>query len=269
MKISQKGFVITPTLLAIIALLVISGGTYVYKQINKSNQLVVNNETNQVTPMSQRLDFQEDGIRKIRYDQATLEQKSFLDRVVKESAGWFKKDKVFLLYFNVIKNVAVVGGSSADSANSEEYSRNHVVVGFFHPLNFGEIGSLEPFQEGGLFFAKCSNAASFLSSCSYVTDKYLVLIRTEDGGDMLVYKAGNLFYDKKLLMDSSAYSLGGSYVKEYNTNKEPILETSFDGKKITASLYKDNQYIGMGYFDLTKKNEKLRTVTFDLDLYGN
>jgi len=87
-----------------------------------------------------------------------------------------------------------------------------------------------------------------------MTDTYLVFFIADDsvgpgGGSILAYKAGDISYNKKLLKESSDSNLGGTYVKEYSASGVPILDTTFDGKTITASLYKDNQYLGMGYFD--------------------
>ena len=204
-------------------------------------------------------------IETIKYDQANSEQKVFLDRVTREYSA-FQRDKLILFYFDLVKNIAVVGSIPSSADSSGNYDKNNLIVGFFHPGSSGPT----KFQESGLFVVACKDAPTLSSSCSYMTDKYLVFFIADDsvgpgGGSILAYKAGDVSYNEKLLKESSDFSLGGTYVKEYNASKVPILDTSFDGKTITASLYKDNQYLGMGYFDLTKTNEKLRAVTFELN----
>lgn len=204
-------------------------------------------------------------IETIKYDQANSEQKVFLDRVTREYSA-FQRDKLILFYFDLVKNIAVVGSIPSNADSSGNYDKNNLIVGFFHPGSSGPT----KFQESGLFVVACKDAPTLSSSCSYMTDKYLVFFITDDsvgpgGGSILAYKAGDILYDEKLLKESSDFSLSGTYVKEYNASKVPILDTSFDGKTITASLYKDNQYLGMGYFDLTKTNKKLRTITFELN----
>lgn len=208
---------------------------------------------------------QTDTVKIIKYDQANAEQKVFLDRITREYSA-FQRDKLVLFYFDPVKNIAVVGSIPPNVDSSGNYEKNNLTVGFFHP----ESADPAQFHSGGLFVVTCKDALTLSSSCSYMTDKYLVFFVADDsvgpgGGSILAYKAGDVSYNEKLLKESSDSSLGGTYVKEYDANKVPILDTSFDGKTITASLYKDNQYLGMGYFDLTKTNEKLRTVTFELN----
>lgn len=281
-----------PLLLALIAILLVGGGVYVYTQKNQTNQSVTENAVlpqptsttqtpNQVAPVVRNSNPQENSIKTIKYDQANSEQKSFLDRVAREYS-MFQKDKLVLFYFDLAKNIAVVGSVPPNADTSGNYDKNNLIVGFFHPVSSDPtnpgLPSVSPtpstpptqFQEGGLFVIVCKDASTLSSSCSYVTDKYLVGFIADDsvgpgGGSILAYKAGDTTYDEKLLKESSDSSLGGTYVKEYNASQAPILDTLFDGKKITASLYKNNQYLGMGYFDLTKTNEKLRTVTFELN----
>lgn len=289
MKNTRKGFIV-PLIIGLIAILLVCGGIYVYKQKKQPNQSTTEpvgmieatptiQTPNHVATVGQNSNSQEDSIKSIEYIQANSEQKVFLDRVVREYS-MFQKDKLILFYFDLVKNIAVVG-SAAPNADSN-YEKNNLFVGFFHPASIDSAPPAPPsgqpttptaatkFQEGGLFVIVCKDASTLSSSCSYVTDKYLVFFIADDsvgpgGGSILAYKAGNMSYDEKILKESSSYSLGGTYVKEYSASEAPIFDTLFDGKKITASLYKNNQYLGMGYFDLTRTNEKLRTMTFELN----
>lgn len=245
-----------PIILIAIVVLATVGFLGMYTlQKNQANQSVTEN-----VALSQA-----NNIKTIKYDQANSEQKVFLDRVTREYSA-FQRDKLILFYFDPVKNIAVVGSIPPNADSSGNYDKNNLIVGFFHPVS----SDTTQFHEGGLFVVICKDAPTLSSSCSYITDKYLVFFIADDsvgpgGGGILAYRAGDVSYDEKLLRESSDFSLGGTYVKEYNASKVPILDTSFDGKTITASLYKDNQYLGMGYFDLTKTNEKLRTVTFELN----
>ena len=185
----------------------------------------------------------------VKYSESNTEQKTFLDSLINTKNSMYIKEKIILFYFDTVKDVAVVG----------EPGTNNLLVGFFHPSSQA--------QEGGLFVVNCVGASSLSSSCSYLINGYLVLFIDDDsvgpgGGGILVYKIGDATYYSDFLKESTDYTLGGTYVREYAS--APTLDTSFDGETITATLYKDNQNLGMGQYDLTKKNEKLRTVTFDL-----
>lgn len=262
MKNSRRGFV-GLLFLIVGAILLVGGGVYTYLWLKDQSDYAksidsqlndAGHTTVQSDPSLDNTKTSENNIGIIKYDQANAEQKTFLDKILAQySVSGFEKDKIVLFYFDLTKNIAVVGTiPTADS----------LLVGFFHPATPDPSVAPAPFQQGPLIGVTCKNAASFSSSCIYVTKKYLVLF----GGDdislkgIYAYKVGDALYDATLLQKS-----WGSYVKEYDANYVPTLETSFAGKTITASLYKDNQYLGMGNFDLSKKNEYLRTVTFELN----
>lgn len=269
----QRGF-IAPLLLALVAILLLGSGAYVYMHTRaetsgdalrsiSTNPPTISTSTDSVGSdlcaavqsgsLSVGVSASTDGIGTIKYDQANPEQKCLLDRVLADNNFWFKKDKMVLFYFDLTKNVAVVGMATTPDS---------LLVGFFHPVTSGGPAvAPQPFKQGGLIGVECKNASSFSASCIYVTKRYLVLFGGDDISSKAIfaYKAGDVSYDASLQKNS-----WGSYVKGYDSNYVPTLDTSFDGRTITASVYKDNQYIGMGEFDLTKKNEYFRTVTFEL-----
>ena len=250
MKNSQKSFIWYLFLVVVASLLIVVGA---YAYLNKDTK---NNDgvTTKADSSLKNTTPSENNIGIIRYNQANAEQKTFLDKILEQySVVGFRNDKVVLFYFDLTKNIAVVGTIQTTDS---------LLVGFFHPATPDPAVAPAPFQQGPLIGVTCKNASSFSSSCIYVANKYLILF----GGDdislkaIFAYKAGDTLYDVPLLQKS-----WGNYVKEYDASYVPTLETSFDGKTITASAYKDTQYIGMGNFDLSKKNEYVKTVTFELN----
>lgn len=283
MKNTKRGFIV-PLLLILITVLLVGGGTYVYTQHKQIDQpttenvelpqptLTTQTQSNQIAPVVQNSNLQENKIMTIKYDQATPEQKAFLDKLTYKGSV-FQKDELVLLYFDPVKNIAVVGSTWSGTNSTENYAKDYLDVGFFHPIILGPEPQYLPMIGGGPFVISCKDASTLSSTCSYVTDKHLVFFVTDDslgpgGGSILAYTAGDTSFDEKLLKESTDFyidNLGGTYVKEYTEDEGPILDTFFDGKKITASVYEDYQYLGMGSFDLTKTNKKLKTVTFELN----
>ena len=72
------------------------------------------------------------------------------------------------------------------------------------------------------------------------------------------------WYDVELFKSSSSYSQGGSYTKGYDKEYNRLLETSFGTSTVTVTLFKNNQDKGMGNFDISQHNEKIKTLTFSI-----
>lgn len=261
----HRGFVPLLILLIVAALLLGGGAAYFRNLPNFEAGQLAPALSSTSSPARQSASSQK--IHVIPYAQATTEQKQFLDRVfaTPPTSSYTTKDKMVLFYFNSSTNFAVAGYSDTDSQNSDEYSKNHFTIGFFHPENTGGPGARfvgsGPFQED-TFSTHCKDVSTFSSPCLYVTDSYLVMTQTNEGR-VLAYKAGEVDYDRSLLQKSSPPN-GLSYVKEYDSNYVPVVDTSFNGTTLAATLYRDNQSLGMGHFDLTKKNDPVDSVSFDL-----
>lgn len=235
----------------IATILLVSFGGYLYIQKRESISPVTPSTLTEDSVSPNKTTPSENRMTMLTYDQLNSDQKSFIDKL-EEHNSYFRKDKIILFYYDPGKNIVVVGEKGNDSP-SEIYNRNNLFVSFYHPFSIPENLDFEY-----RFPVSCKNATTLPSSCGYLTDNYLVFF-TEDR--ILTYKAGDYTFNKELLKTSCC----GNYVKERDPNGGgDILDTSFDGKTITATLYTD-QYLGMGIFDYSKKIEALHTEIFRLD----
>ena len=290
MKISQQGFV-GALVLVLIAFLLFGGGAYLYSQTKQTDQPSTGGNTlsqatstkatgdqtlsdTSVLPIISSVDRGAQGpqLNMTTYAAATPDERSFLDMVIIKYGDVFSKESLILFYFDASKGFAVVG--TPGKGATEEYARDNFIVGTFQSIDIPGPSVSAPRElssrDSNLFTAYCKNASSLNSSCLYVTGKDIVLFVDQNSegtgaGSIFHYRAGKSDYDRDLLAKASSFALGGSYVKEYDaTMYTPVYGTSFDGETITATLYKDNQSLGMGYYDLSKQNVKLRTLTFPI-----
>lgn len=189
----------------------------------------------------------------ISYDHANQEQKIFLEKLEKQNPLYSKEDSL-LFYFD--KDIVIVGVGSKNAENTKEWKNDHFLIGLFDRTLAGSM------QKGGLETVACKNATTFKSTCSYVLNNGIVFLNPSQ---IFYYKAGRKieYLEQEVVLQT--LNGGESYVKDYDdVTHGPVYDTKIENNTLTVGIYKDNESIGMGNFDTTKKNEKLRVETFDL-----